>query len=213
MNVSLTPYNTDAFLNSSCTWRPLLPDRIPACQMTLPSQTINVVSRHVRGFWHRLWTRFRRSVVQRISAPRLRFCQLSLPSAESLQSAAQASRRAQRTQHNVGFVKKCDRQAVRVFVYPQHAQPTVQSKSLHFHTHSQVQSTLAMHRFAFRLFAIATPKILISKILSLSASNPCYYDSVSNNISYPELVENFIHPEIGLRYLQIVSLNRSERTD
>lgn len=157
MNVPFTPYITDAFLNSSCTWRPLLPDHIPACQMTLPSQTINAISRHVRGFWHRLWTRFRQSVVQRLSAPRLRLCQLPLPSAESLQSAAQANRRAERTRHSVGFVRKCDRQAVRVFVYPQHAQLTVES-------HSQVLSTLAIHRFALRLFAIATPKLLIPKI-------------------------------------------------
>lgn len=50
MNEPLTQYNTDAFLNSCCSWRPLLPDHIPACQMTLPSQTIYVISRHVRGF-------------------------------------------------------------------------------------------------------------------------------------------------------------------
>ena len=140
MNLSFTPYNSDAFL-INCTWRPLLPDHIPACQMTRPSQTINVISRHVRGFWHRLWNKFKWRVVQRVSAPRLWMCQRSLPTAESLQSAAQANRRAQRTLHNVGFVTKCDSQAVRVFVYIQHAQLTVvwshYSRTL-IHKHSQL---------------------------------------------------------------------------
>ena len=209
MNVSLTPYNTDAFLNN-CTWRPLLPDHIPACQMTLPSHTTNVISRHIRGFWHRRWTRFKRSVVHRISAPRWRMCQRSLPSAESLQSAAQANRRAQRTQCNVGFVKKCDR-------------PSAFSYILNTHTWLWSQVTTLSHSFTstvnsrYAPFRIATFRCSDSQDIntqnSLFASNPCYYDSVSDKISYPELVENFIHPRNGLRYVQIVSVNRSERTD
>jgi hypothetical protein len=123
----------------------------------LPSQTIKVIS-----FRRRLWTRFKRSVVQRLSVPPLRMSAFTpfrwIITAFSKDEQIGSTK----TQHNVGSVKKCDRNAVRVFVYPQQAQLTVES--LHFHTHSLVQSTLAIHRFALRLFAIATREILMPKI-------------------------------------------------
>jgi hypothetical protein len=46
---------------------------------------------------------------------------------------------------------------------------------------------------------------------SLSASNPRYCDSASDTILYPGLMRNFYSPGEERRYLQIVSVNRSER--